>query len=178
MLILPSSDGPAALGGGGAAVSTAGALGFCSGAAGPSRCCSSIFCMLAIVLLSARGNTGSIVPSLVPSLSCPQLRSDKRNCLSSPKPSCAQMREVESGITGCASAVTIRKASALVYRIVPRRERLISSFCSPSVQGAVSTTYVFTAPTTDQADSRAHENWYCSKSALKSAIVLTAPSAI
>src|SRR5262249_22014082 len=79
-------------------------------------CCSSICCILTIVLLSARGNTGSTLPSFVPSGSCPHLRSESDNWVISPSPSCVQILAVACGITGCASAVTILSASADVYK--------------------------------------------------------------
>ena len=75
---------------------------------------SSIACILSIADLSARGKTGSILPSLVPNGSSPHLIVDKLKSLISPNPSCDQIFAVASGITGYASAVTIRRASAAV----------------------------------------------------------------
>ncbi len=76
------------------------------------RSCS-IVCILSMALLSARGNTGSILPSLVPSSSCPHLRpAELETSAISPRPSCDQIFAVDSGSTGWASAVTMRRASA------------------------------------------------------------------
>ena len=77
----------------------------------------------------------------------------------SPSPICSQIFAVASGITGCASAVTIRSASADVYSTVARRARLSSSCFSPSAQGSFSTIYLSTAATNPHAASSARENW-------------------
>src|SRR5262249_40997012 len=77
---------------------------------GSERCCS-ICCILSIMLLSARGKTGSTLPSFVLISNWPQARLRRPNLSISPRPSCRQILLVASGITGCASTVTIRKAS-------------------------------------------------------------------
>ena len=79
------------------------------------------------------------------------------NFLISPRPSCVQIFAVASGITGCASAVTIRNASALVYSTVANRARLSSSCFSPSAQGSFSTMYLSTAATRPSNFERARE---------------------
>ncbi len=76
--------------------------------------CSSIFCILSIADLSARGNTPSTFPSLVPNLSWPHFSSLSLNLWMSPSPSCVHIFAVDSGRTGCARAVTMRNASAHV----------------------------------------------------------------
>src|SRR5208282_2880559 len=76
--------------------------------------CSSIFCILSTADLSARGNTACTSPSFVPRCSCPHCNCVRSNFVMSPRPICAQILAVASGMTGCASTVTIRKASALV----------------------------------------------------------------
>src|SRR6185369_5352810 len=85
-----------------------------------ARSCS-ICCILSIEVLSARGNTGSTLPSLPPNGSWAHLSSARLNLLISPSPSWFQILAVDSGNTGWASAVTMRRASAAVYRIVARR---------------------------------------------------------
>src|SRR5580692_5343014 len=75
MLIFPSGTGAAGFAAGAGAAGVAaggfviacGAASGCASVVGPLRCCSSIFCILSIALLSARGNTGSTLPSFVPS---------------------------------------------------------------------------------------------------------------
>ena len=80
--------------------------------AGP-LCCSSICCILSMALLSARGNTGYLSQFRAERQLAP-FRSVRSNFLMSPRPICCQILAVASGITGCASAVTMRRASALV----------------------------------------------------------------
>ena len=63
-------------------------------------------------------------------------------------------------VTGCASAATIRNASALVYSTVASRDRLSSSCFSPSAHGSFSTMYLSTAETSPHAASSAFENWH------------------
>ena len=79
-----------------------------------SRPCSSICCIFAMALLSARGNTGCISPSFAPSSSCPHFKSESGNLRMSPSPNCTQIFALAFGMIGCASAVTMRRASALV----------------------------------------------------------------
>src|SRR5258708_664966 len=70
--------------------------------------------ILSMALLSARGDTGMILPSFPPSGSCPHLRVARSNLLISPRPSCCHILAVDSGNTGWTSAVTMRNASAEV----------------------------------------------------------------
>src|SRR6266404_9553010 len=119
MLILPSGIAAAGFAptGGSAltAACVAGELAAGATASGaPPSFCSSILCILSTADLSARGNTACTSPSFVPRCSCPHCKVDKSNLLMSPKPSCVQIFAVAFGITGCASAVTMRSASALV----------------------------------------------------------------
>src|SRR5947209_8200516 len=67
------------------------------------------------------------------------------------------MRDVESGMIGYASAVAIRRASADVYKMVARRERLVRSCLSASAHGSFSTMYLSTAAISDHAVSSARE---------------------
>ena len=87
---------------------------FASAATTGMRPCSSSACIFSMAVLSTRGNTASTLPSLVPTSSCPHLSWSRRHLAISPKPSCSQIRELDSGITGCTSAVTMRRASAAV----------------------------------------------------------------
>ena len=73
-----------------------------------------MLCILSMALLSARGNTGRTSPSFVPRWSCPHCNWGSGNFLISPSPICSQIFAVASGITGCASTVTMRSASAEV----------------------------------------------------------------
>jgi hypothetical protein len=57
---------------------------------------------------------GLHLAQLCAELQLPPLQLVRSNFLMSPRPICAQIFAVASGITGCARAVTIRKASALV----------------------------------------------------------------
>src|ERR1700679_78856 len=54
----------------------------------------------------------------------------------SPSPSCRQILSVASGMIGCASAVTIRNASAAVYSTVASCARESGSFSSASDHGS------------------------------------------
>src|ERR1700674_1940370 len=85
MLILPSGTIAAVLGAGALAGGTGSTVfSFSSTTAGTLRSCSSICCILSMVFLSARGKTGCRSPSLVPSPSCPNFKSESENFRISP----------------------------------------------------------------------------------------------
>src|SRR5579859_5870863 len=126
-------------------------------AAWAARSCS-ICCILSIDDLSARGKTGSTLPSFPPHGSWPHFRSVRLNLLISPSPNWFQILAVDSGSTGCASAVTMRRASAAVYKMVARRALFSSPSFSATIHGSSSTRYLLTAPISDHAFSSALEN--------------------